>query len=220
VKAVSLRALILDFGGVISQTLFETHTQTEQALGLPAGTLKWRGPFDPASDALWCEMQAGRITERDYWLSRSREVGALLGERWDDMQTLVRRARGDDPERVVRPQAISAIQAVKRAGIRLAILSNELDLFYGSAFRDRFVLMRLFEVVVDASHTGILKPDPRAYQQCLSALNLAAADCVFVDDQPRNIQGAHAVGLPAVQFDVLRPDESFAQALAMLGVSA
>ena len=31
------RALILDFGGVISRTLFETHDETERALGLPAG---------------------------------------------------------------------------------------------------------------------------------------------------------------------------------------
>lgn len=44
------RALILDFGGVISRTLFETHDETERALGLPAGTLTWRGPFEPPSD--------------------------------------------------------------------------------------------------------------------------------------------------------------------------
>ena len=37
------RALVLDFGGVISRTLFETHAQTEQALGLPA----------PAKSGLW-----------------------------------------------------------------------------------------------------------------------------------------------------------------------
>ena len=54
------QALVLDFGGVISRTLFETHDTTERALGLPAGTLTWRGPFDPASDALWREMQADR----------------------------------------------------------------------------------------------------------------------------------------------------------------
>ena len=46
------RALILDFGGVISRTLFETHDLTEAALGLPSGTLTWRGPFDPATDPL------------------------------------------------------------------------------------------------------------------------------------------------------------------------
>ncbi len=41
-------ALILDFGGVISQTLFETLRRTETCLGLAPGTLTWGGPFDPA----------------------------------------------------------------------------------------------------------------------------------------------------------------------------
>ena len=44
------KALILDFGGVVTRTLFETHDISERALGLPAGTLTWRGPFDPASE--------------------------------------------------------------------------------------------------------------------------------------------------------------------------
>ena len=44
-------ALVLDFGGVVTRTLFETHDLTEKALGLPGGTLTWKGPFDPASDS-------------------------------------------------------------------------------------------------------------------------------------------------------------------------
>ena len=58
------RALILDFGGVISRTLFETHDETERALGLPAGTLTWRGPCDPPADPLWQAMQRGELSER------------------------------------------------------------------------------------------------------------------------------------------------------------
>ena len=102
---------MLDFGGVISRTLFETHALTEQALGLAPGTLTWRGPFDPAGDALWRDMQAQRISERDYWLQRSREVGALLGETWHDMQTLVRRARGAEPDQIIRPQTLALIES-------------------------------------------------------------------------------------------------------------
>ncbi|MGO8586959.1 hypothetical protein ACC846_39105, partial [Rhizobium ruizarguesonis] len=41
------RSLILDFGGVVTRTLFETHYVTERALGLAAGTLTWRGPCHP-----------------------------------------------------------------------------------------------------------------------------------------------------------------------------
>lgn len=212
------RALILDFGGVVTRTLFETHDITERALGLPAGTLIWRGPFDPASDPLWQSMQAREITERDYWMTRTREVGALLGEDWTDMKTFVQRARGADPELVLRPEARDAILKASEAGLKLAILSNELDLFYGESFRRRFPLIDLFDVIVDATYTKILKPDPRAYEQVLAELALSRADCVFVDDQKKNIEGAAAVGLPHVHFDVTRPAESYAQALNMLGL--
>ncbi|WP_312367528.1 HAD-IA family hydrolase [Ensifer sp.] len=212
------RALILDFGGVVTRTLFETHDVTERALGLKQGSLTWLGPFDPATDPLWVSMQQREITERDYWTERTREVGRLVGEDWSDMKTFVQRARGAEPELVLRPEARDAILQAKDAGIRLAILSNELDLFYGIEFRKRFPLIELFDVIVDATYTGILKPDARAYERVLSELSLPREACVFVDDQQKNIEGAEAVSLPNVHFDVTRPADSYARALRMLGI--
>lgn len=212
------RALILDFGGVVTRTLFETHDITERALGLQAGTLTWRGPFDPAGDPLWTRMQVREISERDYWMERTRETGRLVGEDWSDMKTFVQRARGAEAELVLRPEARETILAAKAAGIKLAILSNELDLFYGVEFRKRFPLIDLFDVIIDATYTGILKPDPRAYAMAVEAVGLPITDCVFVDDQLKNIEGAVAVGLPHIHFDVTRPAASFALARQMLGL--
>lgn len=212
------KALILDFGGVISRTLFETHAVTEAALGLKPGTLSWRGPFDPAGDALWRDMQADRISERDYWLARTREVGRLLGEDWTRMETFVQRARGADPAAVIRPEAVAAIEAARTAGCKLAVLSNELDLFYGAGFRAKLPLLERFDAIVDATHTGILKPDPRAYQDVLTRLGVQASEAVFVDDQLRNVLGAHALGIATVHFDVQRPAFSYGQALRQLRV--
>ena len=216
---MSAHALVLDFGGVISRTLFETHVLSEQALGLAPGTLTWRGPFDVANDPLWRDMQADQISERDYWMTRTREVGRLVGEDWDRMETLVQRARGADVQAVIRPEAVAAILATKAAGRPLAILSNELDLFYGADFRTRLPLLEHFEVVVDATYTQILKPDPRAYALCIDQLGLPAHDCVFVDDQLRNVEGARRVGMQTVHFDVMQPRASYDQALALLGLS-
>ena len=212
------RALILDFGGVVTRTLFETHDITERALGLPTGTLTWRGPFDPATDPLWVSMQNREISERDYWMARTAEVGNLVGETWTDMQTFVQRARGAEADLVLRPEARDAITRAKAAGLRLAILSNELDLFYGVEFRKRFPLIEFFDVIVDATYTKILKPDPRAYERVIAELGLPRAACVFVDDQLKNIEGADAVGLPNVHFDVTRPADGYARALSMLGL--
>ena len=216
--ANSERALILDFGGVVTRTLFETHDVTERALGLQPGSLTWRGPFDTATDPLWVRMQSREITERDYWTIRTKEVGTLVGEDWADMKTFVQRARGAEAGLVLRPEARDAILRVKAAGLKLAILSNELDLFYGVEFRKRFPLIDLFDVIVDATYTKILKPDPRAYELVLAELDLDRRNCVFVDDQKKNIEGAVAVDLPHVHFDVTRPAESYAQALKLLGL--
>ena len=213
---MNTRALILDFGGVISRTLFETHDLSEKALGLPTGSLTWQGPFAPEADPLWRAMQADEISERDYWKSRTAEVGKLTGQNWSEMSDFVRAARGAEPDAVIRPEFRTTIAACKAAGVRLAILSNELDLFYGADFREKLPFLKDFEVIVDATYTGILKPDARAYELVLQALGLPAADCVFVDDQLRNIKGAEALGLPAVHFDVMAPSQSYAEALRLL----
>ena len=214
----STKALVLDFGGVISRTLFETHDLSEAALGLAPGTLTWRGPFAPETDPLWQAMQADQITERDYWLARTRTVGKMVGETWNDMQTFVQRARGADVEAVIRPEAIAAVHQAKAAGCKLAVLSNELDLFYGARFRERLPLLQCFDVIIDATYTGILKPDRRAYEMCSQALGLWGDDCVFVDDQFRNVQGAIQLGWQVVQFDVTQPAESYQRALLLLGL--
>jgi len=211
-------ALILDYGGVITRTLFETHPATEKALGLPPGTLTWRGPFDPASDPLWQSMLGDEISERDYWLQRTKEVGALIGRNWTQMSDLLIAARGDAPAEMIRPEFLETLDAAKRSGIRPAILSNELDLFYGPDFRRLLDFLSDFEVIHDATYTQTLKPDPAAYQGVVDALDLPAAACVFVDDQARNIAGAERAGMQTMNFDVMDPGGSYALVRAALGL--
>ena len=140
----------------------------------------------------------------------------MLDAGWPEMSRCIRAALGADPASIVRPEAVAAINAAKRGGRKLAILSNELDLFYGAGFRDSLPLLGEFDVIYDATHTGILKPRARAYRDCLEQLSVTANRSVFVDDQMRNIRGARSVGMRAIHFDVTRPAESFAKALKNL----
>lgn len=79
------RGLLLDFGAVISRSLFECHRDTERQLGLPAGTLTWLGPLDPSTDPLWRALQRQQISERDYWrcarASSARRSASTTGTR-------------------------------------------------------------------------------------------------------------------------------------------
>jgi putative hydrolase of the HAD superfamily len=196
------RALLLDFGSVISVSLFERHRDTERQLGLPPQSLAWQGALAPETDGLWQAMQRGEISERDYWATRARELGEAVGESGWDMAMLIRRTRHVDPRAAVRPAMRSLIGAARQRGIRLAILSNDLELFYGAEFLQRAGLREHFDAVIDATRTRILKPDRRAYALALEALQLPAGDALFVDDLFRNIAGAVQAGLQTQLFDL------------------
>ena len=105
--------------------------------------------------------------------------------------------------------------SARSAGCKLAILSNELDLFYGAGFRQRLPLLKQFDAIIDATYTGVLKPDPQAYRLCEQAIGIAGENCIFLDDQPRNIDGARALGWQCVPFDVADPAGSYEQALRL-----
>jgi putative hydrolase of the HAD superfamily len=213
-----MKGLLLDFGGVVSVTMFERHARSEAALGLLPGSLSWRGPFDPEGDALWRDMIADRISERDYWARRAREVGRLFGEEWDTL-TLFRRTHGSDPNLNVRSEAVDTVRQAKAAGFKVGILSNELELFYGREIIGRLDILKDMDCLIDATHTRILKPDPRAYALAVETLALPPQDIVFVDDQMRNVEGARRAGLDAVLFRVTDPAGSFAAAAMRLGLN-
>jgi putative hydrolase of the HAD superfamily len=196
------RGLLLDFGSVISVSIFERHRQTEEALGLPKGTLTWLGPLAPETDPLWQSMQRDEISERDYWAIRASELGALVGEHDWDVLTMLTRVRQVDPNNVVRPEMQRLIRTACERGIKVAMLTNELELFYGKEFMSRMDVLAHFDAIVDATHTGILKPDPRAYAMAIDAMALPAQEILFVDDQFRNIAGAVKAGLQTQYFDL------------------
>ena len=74
------RDLIIDFGGVITFSLFERCRDIEQLYRLPDGSLDWTGPFNPPSDEFWQQYLSGRNSERDYWDIRWGALGQLLQE--------------------------------------------------------------------------------------------------------------------------------------------
>jgi putative hydrolase of the HAD superfamily len=64
----------------------------------------------------------------------------------------------------------------------------------------------------------VLKPDPASYAHALEALGLDAAEVLFVDDQPANLDGARRAGLAIEPFDVTDPAASVARVRHRLGL--
>jgi putative hydrolase of the HAD superfamily len=206
IKERDISALMLDFGCVISKSMFENMELIERGFGLDAGTLNWRGPFDPGNDPLWLDMQGGKISERQYWATRATEVGALVGEQWDT-RGFYDRACSICGQAWFRGEFLDLLDDARHVGIRTGILTNELELFHSPEWVKAIPALKKIDVVVDATHTKILKPDPRAYQMGLEALQAEPERTLFVDDQIRNVRGAEAIGIPSVHFDIRRPAE-------------
>ncbi len=210
-------ALLLDFGGVISRTLFECHAEIEGYFGLRRGSLRWRGPLDPASDELWRALSEGKISDRDYWRDRAAALGELVG-RALEMSDLIGAACGADPNLVVRPEAVRMVRKAKAAGQRVGVLSNDLERIYGRATVLKLDILRDVDCVVDGSASGVRKPSPEAYARGLAALGRPAERTVFVDDQPENVAAATASGMVGVSFDIRDPAHSFADMERLLGI--
>jgi putative hydrolase of the HAD superfamily len=212
-----LKALLLDFGGVVVMTSFELHHLTEKLLGLLPDTLTWRGPFDPASDPLWQAMQRDEITEREYWDIRAREIGQLVGQAWT-VRDYTKLIKCSSPAEAIRPEATETVRLARANGIKVGVLSNELELFYGQECIDQMPIIHELDTLIDASHTKVLKPEPEAYHMALTALGVMAHETLFVDDQWRNIVGAQQLDLETLHFDVTQPAECYAQVQARLGL--
>ena len=214
--------LLLDFGGVCLLNPVELHHVAEHAFGLPPGTFTWMGPVDPATDDLYREMTMnGRLQEREYWARRAVDVGRAAGRPDDDplsltdYMTLLYTPAGDH---LIRAGCFDVVDRARVAGLGVSVLTNDLRAFHGDDWRAGISLFDRIDHLVDCSDTGVLKPDPRAFTRALQVTGVAAGRTLFVDDQPLSVEGAEAVGIDAVWFDIGDPEASWATVAARLGL--
>ncbi|MBK9490294.1 MAG: HAD family phosphatase [Haliscomenobacter sp.] len=66
---------------------------------------------------------------------------------------------------------------------------------------DNFHFMHWFEGILVSGDEKLIKPDPAIYELILSRYNIERSTALFIDDNLKNVHGALAVGLPAVQFE-------------------
>ncbi|MFO1428374.1 MAG: hypothetical protein U1F11_15685 [Steroidobacteraceae bacterium] len=149
-------------------------------------------------------MTAGAISERDSTGRSARPKSAACSATTRTPPDFFKAIRGDDPNRAVRDCARACtIAAARAAGLRVGIVSNELELFWGRSFMDRLDLLREIDVLVDATrNTGVLKPDPRAYRAALEALG-GARGARAVRRRPAAQRRGRARSRPGC--DLLRP---------------
>lgn len=209
--------MIFDFGGPVLLTPFELRHVGERALGLPAGSFGWTGPFQPDLDADWRAFQAGEMNEREYWALRAAEYAELTGGE-PTMPALFAHLYSGTEEELVRPGARRLIDDARSAGIPVGVLTNDLTSFHDQEWLDRMSIIREFDVLVDGRTEGVYKPDARAYEIVIERMGVDPATTIFIDDQPVNLRGAEVVGLTPVRLDPTDPASGFRLARSLLGL--
>lgn len=197
--------VLFDFGGVVIRTPFELVAAFERRHGLDPGATGIHGPFDPAQDPTWRDVISGTLSERDYWQAHAERMAAVLGPRDDPLRTLIDALFDLPAADIVRPETAALVEELEAAGQPVAGLTNDLARFHDPAWIDRMDIVKRFDPMIDLSHTGVLKPAAAAYRYALDRLGCGPTGVVFVDDQPVNVEGARAVGIEAVWFDVTDP---------------
>ena len=119
---------------------------------------------------------------------------------WDATQAELEAAFVDPANFTVYPEAREALDALRAAGYRLAIVSNwSWQLPELCAALD---LAAPFERIVASARVGFAKPHPGIFRHALDAMGLGPDDAVHVGDSPiADVGGALEAGITPVLLD-------------------
>jgi epoxide hydrolase-like predicted phosphatase len=178
-------ALLLDFGGVMTTSVWDSFADFCRGKGLEEGTVKRLFREDPGALADLRGLETGTVEESEF----ERRFADRLG--LDDSTDLIESMfRGMLPEDSI----VAAVRSVRSSGIKTGLISNS----WSTSHYDRDLLAELFDDVVISAEVGLHKPQPEIYRLAAERLSEPTASCVFVDDLRENCEGAQAVGMTAV----------------------
>ncbi len=207
----ALRAVVTDFGGVMTTPLIDAFTGFQDharlplpALGAAMGAIAARTGRHPLH-----ELEVGAITEVAFLGEIAAQLEADLGREVDLREFTEVLWRGMRPN----DEVLAFLREARAGGLRLALLTNNVR-EWEHRWRSAWPIDELFEVVVDSAFVGVRKPDVAIYEILLERLGLPAEACLFLDDLEPNVAAAARLGFAAVHFRTT--EQALAEARAAL----
>jgi putative hydrolase of the HAD superfamily len=179
-----MSALVVDFGGVLTTSVWPAFASFCEAEGLAPETVRELFRSDPEALRLLRGLETGQLSEPEF----ERGFCALLGIAEHDglIDRMFAALRPDE-------RMVGAVRAARRAGVSTGLISNSWGLrIYERAPTD------LFDAVVISGEVGMHKPQPEIYRLACERLGVEPPEAVFVDDLRENCAGAEAVGMTAI----------------------
>jgi putative hydrolase of the HAD superfamily len=193
----SFRAVLWDFGGVITSSPFEAFNRYETAHGLPKDFIRGVNATNADTNA-WAKFESSQINAAEFDVAFEHETRAaghaIPGRIVIDMLS------GD-----VRPRMLEVLKICKQH-YRIACLTNNVKAGEGpgmsrsseKAARVKEA-MALFDFVLESSKEGVRKPDPRFYLRACERFGIEPKEAVFLDDLGINLKSARELGMTTVK---------------------
>lgn len=193
----SIRAVLWDFGGVITDSPFDAFREHELALGLPADFIRSLNARNPDRNA-WARFERSEIGLDEFDRTFAAEARALGHE-----------LRGRDVVKLlygrIRPEMVEALRRCARH-YRNACLTNNVDTGSGHGLptsderaAEVVRVLAMFDVVIESRKIGVRKPDPAFYRIALDTLGIEAHQAVYLDDLGVNLKPARALGMHTIK---------------------
>ena len=96
-------------------------------------------------------------------------------------------------------ETVDVLAELRAAGVPLYALSNWSSETFAMT-RDRFPFLDWFDGIVISGDVGAVKPDRRMFETLLERFAIDPRHCVFIDDQPDNVEAAALLGFTALRF--------------------
>lgn len=189
-----MKALLVDYGGVLTNPLIETLTRYAQLTGLSLEELAIAQArvADVLGMPPLAALEIAAITEARFIELMAAALYDLTGKTMDAGRFHVQWFAG----RVPNHEFIEYLSVLSVP--TLAMVTNnvrEWRLFWRANVPDG-----LFDVIVDSSQERVRKPDPRFFEIVLERVGCAAQECVLVDDTAENCTAAAALGMRTIRF--------------------
>ena len=196
-----VKVIIFDLAEVYLKGLLGVERRIAELLNLDPKTV-YEGLHIPELTLLF----KGKITEDEYW----ERVITVTG--WNlDIQKLKREVRENFQEIQGTREIIEALRK-KYTVVVLSVHAKE----WIEYCREQFMLSELFHHEFYSFEYGVCKPDPQAYKHVLDKLKVEPGECVFIDDQERNLIPARQLGIKTIRFN---NPEQLKEELKKVGVS-
>lgn len=195
---MAFSTIIFDFGGVITSSPFEAFNRMEAARGLTRDFVRRVNSANPDSNA-WARFERAECSAAEFDLLFAEEARAL-GYTLDG-EAVIACLSGD-----IRVEMVAALDRLKAEGFALGCITNNVPSGKGAGMAGSeakaiavAAVMARFDHIIESSKIGIRKPDPRIYMMMCKALDVASADCIYLDDLGINCKPAAALGMAAIK---------------------